>query len=89
MPGRKSFVEESDNFQAKTKIALKSALSGVVKLQKFVNIVILSDDRRIANSTINALRDLGFKDYHVSWVGISKSKIEEDFEDNEGIDFCK
>ena len=89
VPGRKSFVEEPKLFQRQATTALRGALSEVVKLQKFVNIVILSDDRRIANSTIKALRELNFEDYYVSWVGISKSDIEDDFENNEGIDFCQ
>ena len=87
--GKIPFAEEVKNFQKISQQALQNALVPVIKLQKFIHIVILSDDRRIANSTINALRNLNFEDYYLSWIGNSTSTIEEDYIDNEGTEFCE
>lgn len=67
--------------------ALIKAFSSVINLQRFINIVVLSDDNRIAQSVIHALRELEFEDYYVSWVGVARSNIEEDLDDNEGQEF--
>lgn len=85
--GAQRFAEETKYFFKAITRALKKALSSVLNMQRFVNIVVLSDDSRIAKSVIDALRDFEFEDYYVSWAGVAKSSIEEDFDDNEGEEF--
>lgn len=78
-----------NNFPKSVTHVLEKAFANVIRLQRFVNIVVLSDDNRIARCVISALRELEFEDYYMSWVGVARSTIEEELDDNEGEAFRK
>lgn len=84
--GAHCFSEKIKNtyFSRYVSNALKKALKPVIALQRFVNIVVLSEDDRIVRGLVDALRDAEFEDYYLSWVGQSEYSMEEYFDGDEG-----
>lgn len=87
--GAHRFMEyaQTDSFYLSISDALQNALKVMISLQQFVNIVVLSDNNQIVKGLIDALRHLRWKDYYISWVGMSKSSVKYDLDETEGEDF--
>ncbi|WP_101697521.1 P-loop NTPase [Clostridium minihomine] len=95
IPEYTTFVSEEKEakrqFIKMTTATIKNVLDKVNKLQKFINIVVLSDDVRIVQSAIGGLRDLECDDYYLSWIGLSDVayRINDDYDNNEGLEYCE
>lgn len=76
-------------FHKSVEVAFKKAFISVSKLQRFVSILILSDNNSIAKGVIDALYESHFDDYHISWIGTANSTIEYDFNSVDGEEFLK
>lgn len=87
--GAHCFGEKIKNnyFSRYVSSALKKALKPVIALQRFTNIVVLSEDNRIVRGLVDALRDAEFEDYYLSWVGQSSYSMEGYFDGDEGWEY--
>lgn len=84
-----SSINEQRHYPEKTAEVFGAALGQIISLQKFVNIVLLTDDHRLVSGVIRTLRNLSCDDYFLTWIGLSNSDIFSDYEENEGDEYCE